>query len=65
MQLRQEKCFEEKYAKNIIRQLFDALSYLTSLDPLVIHYDLKPSNIIHHYGIIKILDFGLCKLMDN
>lgn len=33
--------------------------------PRVIHYDLKPSNIVYNYGKIKILDFGLCKHMDN
>jgi tousled-like kinase len=31
----------------------------------IIHYDLKPANIIFHYGCVKILDFGLCKRMDS
>ena len=29
----------------------------------IIHYDLKPSNLIFHQGEIKIADFGLCKTM--
>lgn len=28
----------------------------------VIHYDLKPRNVMFHDGLIKILDFGLCKV---
>lgn len=38
---------------------------MSSLDPKVIHYDLKPSNIIFDRGVVKVLDFGLCKLMDS
>jgi serine/threonine protein kinase len=29
----------------------------------IIHYDLKPANIIFHNGTVKIIDFGLCKKM--
>lgn len=31
----------------------------------VIHYDLKPDNIIWSNGEIKISDFGLCKVMEE
>jgi len=31
----------------------------------VIHFDLKPSNILFHKGEIKISDFGLCKIIEN
>lgn len=34
-------------------------------DNKIIHYDLKPSNIMFHQGKIKILDFGLCKQMES
>ena len=30
-------------------------------DPKIIHYDLKPANILIKNGMIKISDFGLCK----
>lgn len=30
----------------------------------IIHYDLKPRNIMFHEGVIKIVDFGLSKQMD-
>ncbi len=48
-----------------MKQLFSALSYLSSLKEKVIHYDLKPSNIMFHEGVIKILDFGLSKIMNG
>lgn len=46
-------------------QVFSVLNYLNEQDQKIIHFDLKPSNIIFHQGIVKILDFGLCKLMDR
>jgi tousled-like kinase len=55
----------EKEAKQIVKQLLYALKYLASLKERVIHYDLKPSNIMFHEGVIKILDFGLCKAIEN
>jgi len=63
--LRKYKCLEEREAKIIIRQLFSALNYLYQLKEKIIHYDLKPANIIFHEGVVKILDFGLCKVMNE
>ncbi len=31
----------------------------------IIHYDLKPQNVIFSNGVIKILDFGLSKQIDS
>lgn len=45
----------------IIRQIISAINYLNDLPEKVIHYDLKPQNIIFNKGKIKIADFGLCK----
>lgn len=42
-----------------------ALRYLNELNPVVIHYDLKPANILIHDGNIRITDFGLSKLMES
>lgn len=61
--LRKHKSLDEKEAKQIIHQLFYALEYLSKLPQKVIHYDLKPSNLIFKEGIVKIIDFGLCKQM--
>ena len=49
----------------IIKQIISALNYLYHLKEKVIHYDLKPGNIIFHNGVIKILDFGLCKVINK
>jgi tousled-like kinase len=46
----------------IIKQVINAIRYLHSLQDKVIHYDLKPQNIMFHKGKIKITDFGLCKI---
>lgn len=59
------ECLQEKEAKFIVKQIISALYYLNTLTNKVIHYDLKPQNIMMHNGIIKIVDFGLCKVNDT
>eukprot|EP01125_Pyxidicula_operculata_P012921 TRINITY_DN4254_c0_g1_i2.p1 TRINITY_DN4254_c0_g1~~TRINITY_DN4254_c0_g1_i2.p1 ORF type:complete len:443 (+),score=84.12 TRINITY_DN4254_c0_g1_i2:988-2316(+) len=53
-------------AKVIISQIVSGLSYLGQQKQPIIHYDLKPGNILFDdYGHIKITDFGLSKQMDE
>ena len=47
------------------RQLLSALHYLSSLDPQVIHRDIKPQNIFVKGGSCVLGDFGLMKLLDG
>ena len=56
----------EKIAKIIVYQILQALSYLNKLSKKIIHYDLKPDNIIFNDDMtIKITDFGLSKIIDE
>lgn len=62
---RQEGRFlPEPQVLNWVLQLCDALDYLHSQEPTVLHRDIKPGNIkLSPHGNIKLVDFGLVKLM--
>ncbi|KAK6591203.1 hypothetical protein RS030_101630 [Cryptosporidium xiaoi] len=65
----------EKLAIIWIRQILEGILYLNNIDKdgnklsthrnSIIHYDLKPGNIILHKGCCKIADFGLSKMVDS
>eukprot|EP00818_Percolomonas_sp_WS_P000536 CAMPEP_0117437018 /NCGR_PEP_ID=MMETSP0759-20121206/1305_1 /TAXON_ID=63605 /ORGANISM="Percolomonas cosmopolitus, Strain WS" /LENGTH=956 /DNA_ID=CAMNT_0005228633 /DNA_START=691 /DNA_END=3561 /DNA_ORIENTATION=- len=55
----------EKKAHNIISQVFSGLKYLAEPPRKIIHFDLKPANILYCNGEIKITDFGLSKMMEE
>ena len=45
-------------------QICDALTYLHSQDPPLVHRDIKPGNLkLTPEGLIKLVDFGLVKVM--
>ena len=62
---RQDKKFLK--VKDVLKwaqQLADALIYLHSQTPPILHRDIKPSNLkITPDGLIKLVDFGLVKLL--
>lgn len=67
--LKQNKSISEKEARSIIMQVVSALVYLNEKTMPIIHYDLKPANILlesgNTSGAIKITDFGLSKIMEG
>ena len=63
--MKENKYISEKEAKSIILQILEGLIYLNNLPNKIIHYDLKPENIIFHNMEIKISDFGLSKIIEN
>eukprot|EP00744_Colponema_vietnamica_P031769 GILI01050810.1.p1 GENE.GILI01050810.1~~GILI01050810.1.p1 ORF type:complete len:232 (+),score=29.62 GILI01050810.1:71-697(+) len=63
--LKKNKVLSEKEAKMIIAQVFSGLKYLNEQKLKIIHYDLKPGNILFSNGEVKLTDFGLSKIMDE
>uniref|UniRef100_A0A2P2KC34 Protein kinase domain-containing protein n=4 Tax=Rhizophora mucronata TaxID=61149 RepID=A0A2P2KC34_RHIMU len=56
----------EKEARIIIVQIFQGLVYLNKRVQKIIHYDLKPGNVLFdELGVAKVTDFGLSKIVDD
>jgi len=53
----------EKDARSVITQVLLGLRHLHSQRDRIIHYDLKPANILFHDGEVRLSDFGLSKVM--
>ena len=62
---KKHKILSEKEAKNLIKQILAGIKFLNEKRVKVIHYDQKPQNIIFSKGLVKVTDFGLCKIMDD
>lgn len=64
--LKKNKRLSERETRLIIKQLISALLYLDSRHPKIIHYDIKPHNILmDSLGTVKLTDFGLCKIFND
>lgn len=60
------KSFDERECKQILAQSLDALAYLHSQEPRIVHRDVKPANILVLYRrpddlFIKFADFGISR----
>lgn len=63
--LRSQQTLTEREARSIISQVVSGLKYLSEQRKRIIHYDLKPGNILLHKGEVRIADFGLSKIMNE
>ncbi|CAN4120114.1 unnamed protein product [Withania somnifera] len=56
----------EREARIIIVQIFQGLVYLNKKSQRIIHYDLKPGNVLFdEFGVAKVTDFGLSKIVED
>lgn len=56
----------EREARVILVQIFQGLIYMNKRTLKIIHYDLKPGNVLFdELGIAKVTDFGLSKIVEN
>ncbi|TYH09890.1 hypothetical protein ES288_A07G133700v1 [Gossypium darwinii] len=56
----------EKEARIIIVQIFQGLVYLNKRAQKIIHYDLKPGNVLFdELSVAKVTDFGLSKIVED
>ncbi|XP_058004535.1 serine/threonine-protein kinase TOUSLED isoform X5 [Hevea brasiliensis] len=56
----------EREARIIIVQIFQGLVYLNKRAQKIIHYDLKPGNVLFdEFGVAKVTDFGLSKIVED
>lgn len=64
--IRSQETLPEREARAIISQVLAALCYLNTKPRSIIHYDLKPANILFDSrGEVKITDFGLSKVVED
>ncbi|XP_072534814.1 serine/threonine-protein kinase 17A isoform X2 [Salminus brasiliensis] len=62
-----DEAFKEEDVKRLLRQILEGIAFLHKND--VVHLDLKPQNILltcnNPLGDIKIVDFGLSRMVSN
>ncbi|ONK81894.1 uncharacterized protein A4U43_C01F33950 [Asparagus officinalis] len=56
----------EREARIIFVQIFQGLIYMNKRSQKIIHYDLKPGNVLFdEVGVAKVTDFGLSKIVED
>ena len=61
--IKQETSFSEDDSRKIFKEILEGVNYLHSKN--IVHRDLKPENIMYEGKILKIVDFGSSKQIDN
>jgi len=56
---------KENEARCLIAQVLEGLKYLNEQEQPIIHYDLKPANLLINNCEAKITDFGLSKMVES
>ncbi|KAI0185578.1 kinase-like protein [Xylaria flabelliformis] len=49
----------------MLRQILDALNFVHTYQPQIIHGDVKPENILYHGNQFLLTDFGLAQVVDR
>ena len=63
---RQNELLSEETVLGWASQLLDAIEYMHTQDPPVVHRDIKPGNIkVTPRGTVKLVDFGLVKVLQS
>jgi len=65
MYLKVNKTLGEREARSLLIQILVGLKYLHGQHHPIIHYDLKPGNLLYKEGKVKLTDFGLAKIMER
>jgi len=65
MHLKMRHHLKESEARCLIAQVLEGLQYLNQQSQPIIHYDLKPANLLINNCEAKITDFGLSKRNDS
>lgn len=60
--LKNNGVMDERTLRPILMQMLDALKYLHTQNPMILHRDIKPGNVLLHAdGVPVLIDFGMAR----
>lgn len=63
--IKKEKRLSEAQAVKYMIQIISAFEYLHSMQPKILHWDMKPENVLIQNDQVKIADFGWSNLNND